>query len=1360
MDLTLIPRYLVLSACLILLAGRVNAQGAQPPKILNVDGATQNYLPAENVAALDPESDATVGTGTITYWQKSHIVVRFIDGYVSTEDQLLIWNNGQVDMVGRQVFYQHNRIGACTGGFNGLPLYIRFTTNVTQEVVQQVIRALGYVNVKPDGPTAQTRRIGIILHDGFGNASQEAVSTINVTAGNRPPTANDLYYNTAAGTAFTVPAANGLLAHNHDPEGKAINAGITQQPVNGILTSAPGGAFTYTPNAGFTGLDSLQYQVTDADGIQSGMGTAIFAVGIGNNLPPPSRYIAFGIPANQVLFVPRAGSILKELNDPNSGNVRIFGHAELMTPPQHGTLQLSAYGNFIYTPNPGYAGTDNFVYRHCDAQGACSSNAQVAIEILNNQPPFAVNDYTQRDTYIMTGNVLTNDRDPDGNALTASLVTAPVNGTVVLNADGSFTYTANDDKNSALDSLIYQVCDNGTPSLCDTAVLMLETKFNNQPPVITAPAQHGVEEDRDTTLVNFSFSDPDAGSDEVKVDLSIPTGRGKLTVTPIPGVFAVDSLVKWVLAGSIADINQLIAGGGVVYTPPANESGITVPMTIYINDKGHNGPSGEAADTVIMELVISAVNDAPVLTVPGGQAVPLNTTLHFNAANQNEISMADVDAGGGQLQAALSVTGGTLSLGVKTGLTFSTGTGTGDAAFTFTGTLTAINNALASLSFTPAAGFIGEVTLTATVNDQGNTGTGGALTDSKQVRILVGPQEPLVTGVTASTANGLYKTGSNIIILVHFNKAVTVTGTPQLTLQTGSVQRTAAYTSGSSSTTLTFTYTVQEGDASPDLDYTAATALQLNSGTIRNTANTMDALLTLPAPGAAGSLGAAANIAVDGIAPRISTLEVPANGNYKAGDILTFKVTADDNVILEAAGAAPSWPVTIGAAAVSPTFSGMQGRVLTFTYTIPAGAFDADGIEPAATLQFPAGKIHDQAGNHLLPAIPGAGLLANVRIDAVPPVVTAAQAFTLAENAAGGTQAGTIAATDAAALLPLQQWQIVRQSVTGVFALDAATGALTLQNAAALDYAQQPVHEITVTVSDGINTSTEAVVRVTLLPVNKAPTLNPISNVSICPGGPAQTLQLSGITPGPESGQTVALSIAAAADNFNELTITDNGSGNAAVQYRLKPGVNGATSVTVTVKDNGGTQNGGTDTFERTFAVQAEAPPVINVSASPGTGISKGTVARLTATGADNYTWQPADGIVGGQNTATVSVRPFVNTTYHVTGTAANGCTGEGSIAVTVIEDYKLEATNILTPNGDGKNDRWVVRNIDAYPNNEVKIFDRSGRMVYTKRGYANEWDGTANGTPLQEGAYYFILELGPGLPQFKGSITIIRGLR
>jgi gliding motility-associated-like protein len=80
-----------------------------------------------------------------------------------------------------------------------------------------------------------------------------------------------------------------------------------------------------------------------------------------------------------------------------------------------------------------------------------------------------------------------------------------------------------------------------------------------------------------------------------------------------------------------------------------------------------------------------------------------------------------------------------------------------------------------------------------------------------------------------------------------------------------------------------------------------------------------------------------------------------------------------------------------------------------------------------------------------------------------------------------------------------------------------------------------------------------------------------------------------------------------------------------------------------------------------------------------------------------------------------------------------------------------------VTPNGDGVNDKLVIKNIDMYPNNELKVFDRAGRLLYSTRAYANDWDATVNGSPLAEGTYYYIVDFGAGNPKMKGFISVIR---
>jgi hypothetical protein len=148
------------------------------------------------------------------------------------------------------------------------------------------------------------------------------------------------------------------------------------------------------------------------------------------------------------------------------------------------------------------------------------------------------------------------------------------------------------------------------------------------------------------------------------------------------------------------------------------------------------------------------------------------------------------------------------------------------------------------------------------------------------------PPEPTVLSVSSTTGNGFYKSSYEISIEVEFSEAVTVTGTPQLTLETGDTDQVATYKSGSGTDTLVFTYTVANGDTTDDLDYTGTDALALNGGTIQSSTQE-NADLTLATPGQANSLGAASAIIVDTTAPTVS-LTTEATG-VQTGK---FKVTA------------------------------------------------------------------------------------------------------------------------------------------------------------------------------------------------------------------------------------------------------------------------------------------------------------------------------------------------------------------------------------------------------------------------------------------------------------------------------------
>lgn len=181
-----------------------------------------------------------------------------------------------------------------------------------------------------------------------------------------------------------------------------------------------------------------------------------------------------------------------------------------------------------------------------------------------------------------------------------------------------------------------------------------------------------------------------------------------------------------------------------------------------------------------------------------------------------------------------------------------------------------LNAITCAISGTPT---VGASTLTYVITPSNLSGNG----DSFSLDFSVEPY-PIVQSVSSSKANGAYKEGSTIPIQVTFNKNVTVTGSPQLVLSTGSPVSTYINYSGNGSgtNTLEFTYTVAAGNASADLSYSSAASLILNSGFIRDS-QLNDASLTLPTPGNPNSLSANKNIVIDTTIPVISSVTPTSN---------------------------------------------------------------------------------------------------------------------------------------------------------------------------------------------------------------------------------------------------------------------------------------------------------------------------------------------------------------------------------------------------------------------------------------------------------------------------------------------------
>jgi hypothetical protein len=159
-----------------------------------------------------------------------------------------------------------------------------------------------------------------------------------------------------------------------------------------------------------------------------------------------------------------------------------------------------------------------------------------------------------------------------------------------------------------------------------------------------------------------------------------------------------------------------------------------------------------------------------------------------------------------------------------------------------------------------------------------------------------------VTSVSSSNTNGAYNENDNVTITITFSENVIVdnsSGNPRIQLETGTNDRYANYISGNSTSILSFLYTAQSGDNSSVLDYKATDSLSANSGNIRDNASN-DATLTLPSPGASGSLGANKSVVIDTTAPTVSSTS--HNDNQSSVSVsnnisLTFSEIMDNSSI-------------------------------------------------------------------------------------------------------------------------------------------------------------------------------------------------------------------------------------------------------------------------------------------------------------------------------------------------------------------------------------------------------------------------------------------------------------------------------
>jgi RHS repeat-associated protein len=432
-------------------------------------------------------------------------------------------------------------------------------------------------------------------------------STLTIVL-NSPPVANAQ----SAQVIRTAPLA--LVLSAADRENDPLQYAIVGAPLHGTLTGTPP-AVTYVANSGYIGNDSFTFTAADP---YSTSNTATVSIVV-QDVPP----VTLGADS---LTVAAGASVLANVlaNDVAGTGSMDPVSLSIATPPAQGAAVVQA-GQILYSANSGASGADSFTYRACDTGGACGT-ATVTATITTNHSPTAKPDSFQiaagKTLTVAAPGVLANDSDPDaGDKIQARLGTGVSAGNLLLNSDGSFTYTPAAGF-AGTDSFTYfDVDQSGLPS----------------PPV--------------TVTINVIPAGPLALDDTYQTTAGSP-----LTVGPA-GVLANDSdshstgpltasLNRDAFHGSVA----LNPDGSFVYTPDPTFTGADSFLYVAIDLQGLvSAPAhvtinvAAAAKTLPTVAVASPVNGrcvrAPV-SITASIAAPSGETI-----TQWNVSARNVDGG-------------------------------------------------------------------------------------------------------------------------------------------------------------------------------------------------------------------------------------------------------------------------------------------------------------------------------------------------------------------------------------------------------------------------------------------------------------------------------------------------------------------------------------------------------------------------------------------------------------------------------------------------------------------------------------------------------------------------------------------
>ena len=380
--------------------------------------------------------------------------------------------------------------------------------------------ALADGNSPFDGEIAQVR-----FYDGALSADEvgQLQAEIEAFYGNSAPTANDDEYSAVEDRLLlVVPSATGVLSNDIDADGDPITAQLVEAPENGHLTLNADGSFIYSLPVDFFGPSTFSYTANDLR--PGNVATVTIQV---EPVYDPATAVADSynlLPTGTNLISADNGLLKNDLN-PDKANLV----ATIVRPVDNGSLSLNEDGSFEYSAD-GFIGEASFSYQLDD--GTRLSNV-VDVTLHVNTPPVTVDDSYELDEDIELVieadiGLLANDEDAEGDTLVVELTRSPEFGSVRLNENGSFFYTANENYFGD-DSFAYRVGD-GVDISNESNVALRIHPINDAPTtdvdsyfvfpgnVLEVPVDRGV-------LVN----DFDVEGDVITAELSQTPVSGEIT---------------------------------------------------------------------------------------------------------------------------------------------------------------------------------------------------------------------------------------------------------------------------------------------------------------------------------------------------------------------------------------------------------------------------------------------------------------------------------------------------------------------------------------------------------------------------------------------------------------------------------------------------------------------------------------------------------------------------------------------------------------------------------------------------------------------------------------------------------------